>query len=96
MLSNCSIKFTKVPDHLMCNLKRSGVFTEKPDFVNLTVHSMEIPSEIGCHVSFEIMGIFIRCSCHAFSVEVQINHRYFFSKVIRDEALSIDLSLLPK
>ena len=52
----------KVPDHLMCNLKRSGAFTEKPDFENLTVLSMEIPYEFVCHVSFEIMGIFIRYS----------------------------------
>ena len=37
MLSNCSFKLTKVPDHLMCNLKRSETFMEKPDFVNLTV-----------------------------------------------------------
>ena len=43
MLSNYSFKLTKVPDHLMCNLKRSGAFMEKPDFVNLTVLSMEIP-----------------------------------------------------
>ena len=75
MLSNCSFKLTKVPDHLMCNLKRSGAFTEKPNFVNLTELSMEIPEEIVCYVSFEIMGFFIRCSCHALSVEVQTNHR---------------------
>ena len=43
MLSNCSFKLTKVPDHLICNLKRTGAFTEKPDSVNLTVLSMEIP-----------------------------------------------------
>ena len=42
-VSNCPFKLTKVPDHLMCNLKRSGALTEKPDFVNLTVLSMEIP-----------------------------------------------------
>ena len=60
----------------MCNLKKSGVFKEKPDFVNLTVLSMEIPLKIVCHVSLEIIGIFfIRCSCHVLSVEVQINHR---------------------
>ena len=41
MLLNCSFKLTKVPDHLMCNLKRSGTFTEKPDFVSLTVLSKE-------------------------------------------------------
>ena len=60
MLSNCSFKFTKVtvPDHRMCNLKRGGTSTEKFDFVNSTVLSMEIPYEIVCHVSFEIMGIF--------------------------------------
>ena len=29
MLSICSFKLTKVPDHLMCNLKRSGAFKEK-------------------------------------------------------------------
>ena len=75
MLPNCSFKLTKVPDHLMCNLKRSGDFTEKPNFVNLTALSMEIPEEIVCHVSFEIMGIFIRCSCHALSEEVETNHR---------------------
>ena len=43
MLSNCSFKLTKVTDHLMSNLKRSGAFMEKPDFVNLTVLSMKIP-----------------------------------------------------
>ena len=43
MMSNCSFKLTKVPDHLMCILKSSGTFMEKPDFVNLTVLSMEIP-----------------------------------------------------
>ena len=71
MLSNCSFKLTKVPDHLMCNLKRSGAFTEKPVFVNITALSMEIPLEIVCHVSFKIIEIFIRRSCHALSVEVQ-------------------------
>ena len=35
-------KLTKHLDHLMCNLKRSGSFTEKPDFVNLTVLSNSI------------------------------------------------------
>ena len=75
MLSNCSFKLTKVPDHLMSNLKRSGAFTHTPDFVKLTVLSMEIPYEIVCHISFEIIGIFIRCSCHALSVEFQTNHR---------------------
>ena len=76
MLSNCSFKL-KVPDHLMCNLKRSGTFTKKPDFVNLTVLLMEVPYEIVCHVFFEIMGIFIRYSCHVTHslVEVQTNHR---------------------
>ena len=39
--SNCSSKLIKVPDHLMCNLKRSGAFTGKPEFVNLTVLSIE-------------------------------------------------------
>ena len=28
------LKLTTVPDHLMCNLNRSGAFTEKFDFVN--------------------------------------------------------------
>ena len=36
MLSNVSFKLTKPIDHLMCNLKRSGAFTEKHDFVKLT------------------------------------------------------------
>ena len=44
----------------MCKLKRSGAFTEKHDFVNLTVLSMEIALQIVCHFSFEIMGFFIR------------------------------------
>ena len=72
----------------MCNLKRNEDFTEKPDFVSLTVLSMEIPLEIVCHVSFEIMGIFIRCSCHELSVEAQTNQRYNISKVIGDKALT--------
>ena len=42
----------------MCNLK-SGSFTEKPDFVNLTVPPMEIPYKIACHVSFEIVEILL-------------------------------------
>ena len=58
----------------MCNLKRNRALTKKPDFINLTAVSMEIPQETVCHVSFEIMGLFMRCSCHAFSVEVQTNH----------------------
>ena len=37
MLSNCSFKLTKVPDHLMCNLKKSGAFTEKLYFVNFSL-----------------------------------------------------------
>ena len=40
------------------------------------------------------MGFLIRCSCHALSVQVQTNHRYFVSKVIGDKALSIDLCFL--
>ena len=75
MLSNFSFKLTKPLHHLMCKLKRSGAFTEKHDFVNLTVLSVEIPIEIVCHFSFEIMGFFIRFSCHALSVEIQTNHR---------------------
>ena len=75
MLSNFYFKLQKPLHHLICNLKRSGAFTEKHDFVNLTVLSMEIPLETVCHFSFKIMGIFIRVSCHALSVEVQTNHR---------------------
>ena len=65
----------------MCNFKRSGAFTEKHDFVKLIMLSMEIPLEIVCHFSFEIVGIFIRFSCHAFSVVAQTNHQYFFQKL---------------
>ena len=64
----------------MCDLKRSGTFTEKPDFVN----AIGLSVEIVCLVSFEIVVIFIRCSCHALSVKVQLNHRYTFSNVIGD------------
>ena len=53
MLSNCSFKL-KVPDYLMCNLERSGTFTKKPDFVNLTMLLMEVPYEIVCHVFFVV------------------------------------------
>ena len=80
MLSNFSFKLTKPLYHLMCNLKRSGAFTKKHDFVNLTVLSIEIPSGIVCHFSFAIMLFFIRFSCHALSVEAQTNHRYLFLK----------------
>ena len=67
MLSKFSFKLTKPLQYLICNLKRSGAVTEKHDFVNLTVLSMEIPLEIVCHFSFEIMGFFIRFSCYTLS-----------------------------
>ena len=60
----------------MCILKRGGAFTEKHDFVNLNVLSIEI-SEVVCHLSFEIMGMFVRFSRDALCVEVQTIDQIF-------------------
>ena len=39
------------------------------------LYSVYLYEEIVSHFSFEIMGTFIRCSCHALSEEVQANRR---------------------
>ena len=49
MFSIFSFKLTKPLDRLMCNLKRSGAFTERHYFVNVTVLFTHFPTKARNH-----------------------------------------------
>ena len=56
-LDNCNLKRPSLYDMLSnCSLKLIKVLDH-------LMYNLKKSEEIVCHVSFEIMGMFIRCSC---------------------------------